>query len=55
MNQRSSYAMDDEKGVFLSLCVSLGFVLLAAAGWWLWTMFPSIVTVIFELGLMHAP
>lgn len=55
MLTRRSQNMSGEEGVLMSLAISLGMVILAILGWWLWKVLARIVEAMFILPPSELP
>ncbi|MEK6804589.1 MAG: hypothetical protein AABZ34_18300 [Nitrospirota bacterium] len=47
--------LDGERGVLISLAVSLGMVILTVAGWWLWNTFPGLMGAVMSVSSVEIP
>lgn len=47
--------LDGELGVFISLVVSLGMVILTIIAWWLWKVFPESVGAMLLMRSIELP
>lgn len=47
--------LDGELSVLISLIVSLGMIILAVAGWWLWNTLPGLMGAILSIGFVEMP
>lgn len=54
LNRRQSCPRE-ELGVFISLVVSLGMIVLAVAGWWLLNTFTNIVGMVMSASSVEIP
>ncbi len=47
--------LNGELGVLASLVVSLGMVILAVVGWWLWNTLHGLMGAILSMGFVEMP
>jgi hypothetical protein len=47
--------MAGEEGTLMSLAISLGMVILAILGWWLWKILARIASAISGISLIETP
>lgn len=55
MLTRRSQNMAGEEGVLMSLAISLGMVILAILGWWLWKVLAQIASALSGVSPIEMP
>lgn len=55
MIKRHPGKLDGELGALISLIVSLGMIILAVAGWWLWNTFHGLMGAILSMDFVEIP
>jgi hypothetical protein len=55
MIKRYPQSMQEESGVMISLAISIGMIILAVVGWWMWKIFAPIAQAIFAISPSEVP